>query len=181
MADKDTKIVKGQAFVSGKSLVQDQIFMVVLPNGRANSSVNHLILINDIFEELQKDNTEYVPTQLKGDTWYWDIEVTDIETEKQVKQRVIIPRPTMQDFWDEEKGNYDLDPENGTEWAKYWKGKIKAYVDSPYNNVNALSPVEVTFPGTKYLDQNGNLIEKPEVTIRRDDFGDLDNLLMTLF
>lgn len=176
-----TKTVLGQAFVNGQRLVQDQIFMIILPGGKVNSSMNHVTLIEDIWEDL-KGSDKYGVKHGKGDYWYWEIDVTDTETEKVTKMKVQVPRPGQMVFWNEEKKEFDLEEsKEDTEWASYWKKRISDYINSPSYKENAISPVEVTFPESKYLDQNGNEIVKKEITFNRDDLGDMDNLLMMMF
>lgn len=185
MAGTATRTVYGQVFVSGKALVQEQIFMIQMPNGSASTSENHVTLISDIWEDLKKDLGTYKVTQVRDDFWYWDddkLVMTDMETEKEVKIKVQIPRPSIDVFRNKETGALDLEvSDSDTPWTKFWKERLAKHVNSPYNSINAISPVEVTFPESSYLDQNGNVIKKDAITYKRDDLSDLDNLLMTMF
>lgn len=185
MASTATRIVYGQAFVSGDSLVQDQLLMVQMPNGSASTSENHVVLIPNIWEDLKKATGTYIVKQVKDEFWYWDDEklvMTDMETEKPTKIKVQIPRPSLDIFRDPKTNALDLEEKDGdSDWVKFWKERLSKHVNSPYNSINAISPVEVTFPESSYLDQNGNVVKKDAITFRRDDLSDLDNLLMTMF
>ncbi len=176
-----SKVIKGQAFVSGNALVQDQMLMVVLPNGSTTTSSNFVTLIKDVWADLKSTTSEI--KQVKGDCWCWEVKVTDTEdNSKEVTMKVQAPTPDKMVFWDEEKKNFDLEPNSDdSNWSKYWKEKIKNYLNSPSYGINAISPVEVTFPKTSYINQHGELVEKEEITFRRDDLGDMDNLLMMTF
>jgi hypothetical protein len=121
MIDAKYKIIYAQPYVSGKSLMQDQILMIQMPNGSVNSSENKVALISNIWEDLQKSNGTYIVKHAKGDSWYWDddkLVVTDTETEKNIKFKVQIPFPDKTIF--ENLNNESED----TEWACYWKNKL---------------------------------------------------------
>jgi hypothetical protein len=51
----DTKIIKGQAWISGNSLVQDQI--MIIPG--VDSVSNVVCLIEDIWEDLSSSSGQY--------------------------------------------------------------------------------------------------------------------------
>lgn len=185
MASTATRIVYGQAFVSGNSLVQEQLLMIQMPNGSATTSENHVVLIPNIWEDLKKSTETYNVKQVKDEFWYWDddkLVMTDMETEKSVKVKVQIPRPSLDIFRDPETNALDLKAKDeDSDWVKFWKERLSKHVNSLYNSINAISPVEVTFPESSYLDQNGNVVKKDAITFHRDDLSDLDNLLMTMF
>lgn len=122
MAEIKYKIVYAQPYINGKSLVQDQILMVQMPKGYVSSSENKVVLISNIWEDLQKTNGTYIVKQAKGDTWFWDddkLVVTDTETEKNIKFKVQVPIPNKTIF-----ESLDKDPKD-TDWANYWKNKFK--------------------------------------------------------
>lgn len=118
------RVVYGQPYLNGKSLLQDQILMISMPNGSVNSSNNLVILIPDIWEELKKQVNKYSVKQAKGNIWFWDdkdLVVTDTESEKNIKFKVQIPIPNIEVFKDR-SGKLDLEYDrDDNEWTKYWK------------------------------------------------------------
>lgn len=126
MAQTKSRIVFGQPYLSGKSMLQDQILMIILPNGSVTSSNNLVVLIPDIWEDLKKSaGGKFLVKQAKGNTWFWDdkdLVVTDTETEKNIKFKLQIPIPKIEVFRDEKTGILDLETKPGdSDWAKYWK------------------------------------------------------------
>lgn len=172
----ETKTIYGQAYITGKSLVQDVIFLVVTNGGKnVVQSENTVIIIEDIWSDLLDKNG----TSKKGRKgyWYWEVEMTDIdEPDHNVKMKIGCPKPGPEVF------DYNYEPsENDSEWAAYWKEKMLEAINSPYNSTNAITPAEVTLPGTKYVDQNGDLITLNEVKVSRDGLSDVQNLMASLF
>lgn len=167
MAQKE---IYGQAFISGKSLVQDIILFV-----DDKQSENTVVLIEDIWEDLKSPAGTF-KTNNKG-YWYWEYQMTNTEdTEKTVKVLFECPKPSPEIF----DNNFDEEP-GDSEWAKYWKGKMKATRDSLYNSTNGLQQKEINLPGTKYIDQNGETVELKDIKYTRDDLGDIQNLLFNLY
>lgn len=164
------KTIKGEAFISGKSLVQDIILFT-----DTTQSESTVIIIEDIWEDL-KSTSGKAKTDGKG-YWYWEVEMTDMEDmDKLFKIKITCPKPGPGLF------EYKFEEESGdSDWTKYWKGKMKETYDTLYHTTNALQPKEVTFPGTKYVDQNGNLINVDKVKHTRTDLGDIQNLLFNLY
>lgn len=165
-----TKTVYGQAFISGDSLVQD----VILLSDKTQSE-NTLEIIPNIWEDLQSKSGQY-KTNNKG-YWYWEVSMTDMENpDVNVKVKVPCPKPdpSLFDFDFEEK-------ETDSDWTKYWKGKMKSTFESPYNSTNGLQSKEIILPGTKYIDQNGNIVELQEIKHTRDNLGDIQNLLFNIY
>ena len=123
-AETKMRIVYGQPYINGRSLLQDQILMISMPNGSVNSSSNLVILIPDIWEDLKKQTGKFSVKQAKGNVWFWDdkdLVVTDTESEKNIKFRVQIPIPTVEVFRNS-KGMLDLEYDrDDNEWTKYWK------------------------------------------------------------
>ena len=169
MATK-TLTILGQAFISGDALVQDQIFLT-----DTTQSENTVILIPNIWEDLMSVTGKWKSG--KHGYFYWEVEMTDTEdTERKVKVKVSCPKPGPELF------DYDFNPSEGdSEWAAHWKAKMKAVEDSLYNSTNAIQPKEVTLPGTKYVDQNGNIVEVNDTKVTRDNLGDIQNLLINLY
>lgn len=117
-----TRIVYGYPCVYKNSLIQDQMLMIQMPNGWANTSKNTITLIKNIWEDLKKETGKYSVKQAKGDIWFWDdstLMVTDTETEKNIKYKLQIPTPN--------KSVFENSQENGKEesdWAIYWKRRL---------------------------------------------------------
>lgn len=165
-----TKTIYGQAYINGNSLVQDVVLFV--NNTQSESTVE---IIKDIWVDL-KSSSGTCKTNGKG-YWYWEVEMTDIEdTDRKIKVKIDCPKPDPSIF------DYDFEaaPED-SDWTKFWKGKMKEVQDNIYNSTNGLQQKEVTLPGTKYIDQNGEVVELRELKYTRDDLGDIQNLLLHLY
>ena len=170
----NTKTIYGQSYISGESLVQDQILLIDV-NGRVSKSENTVIIIENIWEDL-KDKNGTAKTKRPG-TWYWEVDFTDIEDpDSVVKVNINCPKPGPEVF----NNDFTIDSSD-SDWSKYWKEKMQAVLDSPYNSTNALTPEEVILPGTKYIDQNGNLITLSETKVTRNGLSEVQNLMMSLF
>ena len=118
-----TRTVYGYPYVFKDSLIQDQLFMIQMPNGSANTSKNTVTLIKNIWEDLKKETGKYLVKQAKGDSWFWDdntLVVTDTETEKNIKYKLQIPIPNKNIFENSSENN---DREE-SDWAKYWKKRL---------------------------------------------------------
>ena len=165
-----TKTIYGQAFISGDSLVQDVVFFV--NDTQSESTVE---VVKNIWEDLTSLTGKY-KTNKKG-FFYWEGEMTDIEdTDKKIKVKVECPKPDPKFF------DYDFtEKPDDSDWTKYWKNKMKSVQDVIYNSTNGLQQKEVNLPGTKYIDQNGNIVELKEVEYNRTDLGDIQNLLFNLY
>lgn len=165
-----TKTIYGQAYIIGDSLVQDVVFFI--NNTQSESTVE---IIKDIWEDL-KSTSGTCKTDGKG-YWYWEVEMSDIEdTDRKIKVKIDCPKPDPSLF------DYDFTvvPED-SDWAKYWKNKMKGVKENLYNSTNGLQQKEVNLPGTKYVDQNGETVELNEIKYTRDDLGDIQNLLFNLY
>lgn len=165
-----TKTIYGQAFISGNSLLQDVILLT-----DSTQSENTIEIIKDIWEDL-KSTSGKSKTNKKG-YWYWEIDATDMEdTDVTVKVKFECPKPDPSVF------DNDLEDKTGdSDWTKFWKEKMRQTRDSLYNSTNGLQQKEVTLPGTKYINQNGDIVEVDKIKITRNDLGDIQNLLFNLF
>ena len=169
-----TKTIYGQAYIINNSLVQDQILLVT--DGKVISrSENTVIIIEDIWEDLKDKNGS--ARKGRPGYWYWEVDMTDID-DPEVTAKVFIgcPKPGPEVF----DNDFAISPDD-SEWSSYWKGKMQEVLDSPYNSTNAISPEEVVLPGTKYIDQNGDLVTLDRVKISRNGLSDVPNLMMSLF
>ena len=127
MAKEETKsrIIYGYPYVYKDSLIQDQLFMIQLPNGAATTSQNTVTLIKNIWEDLKKETGKYSVKQAKGDSWFWDdstLMVTDTETEKNIKYKLQIPIPSKSVFENTPEENNIREGES--DWTKYWKRRL---------------------------------------------------------
>lgn len=165
-----TKTIYGQAFISGDSLLQDVVFFV-----NSTQSENTVEVIKNIWEDLM-DPAGKAKTNKKG-YWYWEVEMTDTEdTDKTVKVKFECPKPEPSLF------DFNFEVSSGdSDWTKYWKTKMKQTQDNLYNSTNGLQQKEVTLPGTKYVNQNGETVEVQELKYTRNDLGDIQNLLFNLY
>lgn len=164
MAD-ETKTILGQAWISGDSLVQDQI--LVTTNGMSENTV---VILQDIWSDLTSNNGTY-KTNDKG-YFYWEVNMTSMEDDDiTVKVNIECPKPKPGLFQEP----YDPESVDG-KYAKYWVGKMKIAQEN-YNNEYAIQRKEVTLKGLNYLDQGGENITMPDVTFTNSDIGDITNLL----
>lgn len=162
--------VYGQAFISEDALVQDQILLT-----ETSQSENTVVLISNIWDDLKSTTGKWKTG--KNGYFYWEVEMTDMEdTEKKVKVKISCPKPDP-DLFDY---NFEV-KDSDSDWVKFWKGKMKSVESSPYNSVNALQPKEITLPGTKYINQNGEVVVTEETKVTRDNLGDIQNLLLNLY
>ena len=167
---KELKTVYGQAFISGKALVQDLISFT--ESGQSESTIE---IIPDIWEDLMSTSGT-AKTNGKG-YWYWEVEMSDTEDpDKKVKVKISCPKPepSLFDFKFEEQGG-------DSDWVKYWKSKMKETQKNLYNSTNGVQSKEVTLPGTKYINQNGDTVEVEKTVVTRNDLGDIQNLLFNLY
>ena len=74
--------------------------------------------------------------------------------------------PDMDDSYVENKG----------EWAKFWLKKIKDANKNAENSM-AIQRKEVTFPGSSYVKQDGEIEVINDYVFRNNDLGDITNLL----
>lgn len=162
----DSKTIKGEVWIQGSSLVQEQILLVP---GSA-SSTNVISLIDDIWADLETGGGTY-KTNGKGYFW-WEVKMTDTETEdSEVTVKFECPKPKEGLFSEP----YDPDKADG-EYAKYWVGRLKTATEN-YEYKAAIQKKEVVFPGTSYVNQNGELVEVKETKVGNSDIGDITNLL----
>ena len=172
-AQTETRTIYGQAYIVENSLVQDMIFLV-LSGKNVSRSENTVIVVEDIWEDLKSKTGT---SKRDKNYWYWEVNMTDIEDpDHTVKVRVGCPKPGPEIF----DYNYETSSDD-SEWSIYWKGKMTEILDSPYNSKNAMSPEEVVLPGTKYVNQNGELVTLNEVKVSKNGLSDVQNLMISLF
>ena len=69
----DTKTIKGQAWIEGDNLVQEQI--LITSSGK--DSYNLIVLVNNIWDDLTSETHLYKVG--KPGYYYWEYQMTDIE------------------------------------------------------------------------------------------------------
>ena len=170
----DTKLIKGQAWISGSSLVQDQILITTV-----GTSENTVVLISNIWEDLTtlSDSHEY-KTNNRG-YFFWEVEMTSMEDDDTVvKVNIECPKPdvNIDPFRNPEPDNQWTAEEISGNYAKYWVTKLAKIMEDAENEY-AIQRKEVIFKGCEYLDQEGNTITKQDYVFKNSDIGDITNLL----
>jgi hypothetical protein len=171
----ETKIIKCQAWVSGNSLVQDQI--LITSDGK--SSENTVVLIQNIWNDLTTlDNSHEYKTNKKG-YFYWEVDMTSMEDDDiTVKVNIECPKPdvNIDPFRNPEPSDQWTPSEISENYAKYWITKLDKIMKDAENEY-AIQRKEVVFGGVTYQDQQGNDVVLPDYTFTNSDLGDITNLL----
>lgn len=161
-----SRIIKGQAFIIGDALVQEQI--LITPGNTSTS--NTVELIKNIWEDLKTDGT--YKSNKKKNYFFWEYKMTDTENENsEVTIKFECPQPKEGLF----EEPYDPDTVEG-DYAKYWVKKLKTSTEN-YEYKAAIQKKEIVFPGTRYVNQEGEVVEVKESRISNTDIGDITNLL----
>ena len=181
---KQSRTVKGQPgyldLDDTIALVQDQILIYSIDGYGVNQSQNTIIIYPDVWKELMKKGGDVKTKDNKY--WYFEIDMTDTELEKDIKVKVEAAKPNIDLFYSKEKNDYDLDiKDSDSDWTKYWKNLMKKSLESPYNSTNGLQSKEIVIPGTRYVNQDGEIVEVEGTTIIRNDLGDISNLLNAIY
>ena len=162
----ETKTIKGQAWIEGDDLVQEQI--LITSTGR--DSYNTVILVKNIWDDLTKENHEYKVGK-KG-YYYWDYKMTDTEDDTIEKDiQFECPKPKVDLFTEP----YNPDNVDG-EYAKYWVEKLKITQENA-DKCSSIQRKEILFAGTSYTDQQGNIVTIEDQVENNSDLGDITNLL----
>lgn len=148
-----TRTIKGQPSILGKSLVQDQILLVTTDGKTVRDAMGQEVLIPDIWEDLMDPAGTW---KKKKNYFYWEVDVSDTSedgtSDAVVKQMVTCPKPEPELF------NYNYEASGSdSDWTAYWKLKFKTTEETKYNNTNAVYRKEVILPGTKYV-KFGNVL-----------------------
>lgn len=184
------KIIKGQPYILGDQLVQDQT--KIKSNGKA-IDVPAAVIIDNIWENL-KDNTPYTydgnsasyKSNTKKDYFYWEVKQTSIESDD-INVTINFECPKPKEGLYDDLLNSNTDPESSTvtnmgDYTAYWYKKVYT-ARKNYENEAAVQKKEISFDDyktTDYTDNNGTFgeeIVKPGYTIKNDDLGDISNLL----
>lgn len=171
MADK---IIKGQAWISGVSLVQDQILITT-----KGTSENTVVLVPNIWTDLTtfSDSHEYKTN--KNGYFFWEVEMTSMEDDDTiVKINIECPKPdvNIDPFRNPEPDNGWSSSEIAENYAKYWVAKLSKIMENAENEY-AIQRKEVVFEGMTYQDQEGQDVELSDYTFINTDIGDITNLL----
>lgn len=183
------KTIKGQPYILGDSLVQDQT--KITSKGKA-IDIPAAVIIEDIWENL-KNNTPYTydngsksyKTNSKKDYFYWEVKQTSIESDDiEVTINFECPKP-KEGLYDDLLAN-DTDPSDNSvtskgDYTAYWYNKIYT-ARKNYQNEMTIQKKEVTFEPvtmTDYSTENFGEVREvvPGYTIKNDDLGDISNLL----
>lgn len=162
----ESRIIKSTAVIQGDSIVQDQILFI---SGK-EASHNTIVLLENIWTDLTSNSGTFK----KGDKpgfFYWEFKETDTSEDIDIEVRLECPRP--------KDGLFDYpytQNSSDNEYVKYWKAKF-IEGENNYEEAISIQKKEITFPGTKYIDQNGDLVELKETKVDNTDLGDISNLL----
>lgn len=165
-----TKTIKGQAWISGNSLLQDQT--IISTTGAVSSNV--VALIDNIWEDLTSSNGTFKSNDKKT-YFYWEYKMTDsFDDTVEVTVKIECPRPKNGLFTE------PYDPSVGkNDWEKYWLSKFKVAYDNAAKYYT-IQPKEIVFPGTEYVNPQGEVVTVEERSEANNNLGDITNLL-TLF
>lgn len=166
----ESKTIKGQAWIEGNSLVQEQILFIP---GKSITATNVVVLINDIWADLMSSAGKYKVSPNNSRYFYWEYKQTDTaDDDNEITVRIECPKP-KEDLFNEPYNPDDYE----SEWAKYWVGKMKEAV-SNYETRAAIQKKEIIFPGTEYVDPGtGELVKVSETRVKNTDVSDITNLL----
>ena len=165
-----TKTIKGQAWIFGDKLVQDQI--IIGDDGKTVQG--NAVLIEDIWEDLKKKTGQKYKSNKKKTYFYWEYDTTDPENDDlTMKIMIECPRPKEGMYTPPYK---DINTGSMGDWEKHW---VEKYKKAEINSEKAyvVQETKVTLPGSTYIDQKGNKVELPETKINRGFDSDLANLL----
>lgn len=191
----EPKIIRGQAWISGNSLIQDII--TITENGSsAISTESTETIVENIWTDLTNLTDEHnYETNNKG-YFYWKVNMTSLDNDDEtVEVYVECPRPdvNIDPFRNPEPDENWTPEETASNYAKYWITKL-AKIMKQAENEYAIQRKEVIFHGGSYLKQdqlpdgasvdnypgegNGSWnVEIPDYTFNNSDIGDITNLL----
>lgn len=180
------KIIKGQPYIFGDSLVQDQT--KITSSGKA-IDIPAAVIIEDIWNNLRNNSgsgpTAYKTNPPKKDYFYWEVKQTSIESDDiEVTINFECPKP-KEGLYDDLLRDGNIDPDSSTitdmgDYTAYWYKKIYTAREN-YEKEMAIQKKEITFNDynvTGYTnDDFGETVNKSGYTIKNDDLGDITNLL----
>lgn len=162
----DFKVIKGQAWIDGNALNQEQI--MIIPKRPAITNI--VSLIPDIWEDLTSASGTY---KSNGNGYfYWEYQQTDSENDDlEVTIKFECPKPKPGLF----NEPYDPDSVEG-DYAKYWVGRMKTASEN-YEKAYAIQRKEVILKGTEYLNSEGSIVKVEDKVESNSNLGDIMNLL----
>lgn len=162
----ETREIKGQAWISGESLVQDVI--VVVPG--VDSFSNTVCLVDNIWTDLLSASGKY-KTNGKG-YFYWEYQQATVDN-PDVEITIYFECPRPKDGLFSEP--YDPESVEG-DYAKYWVSRFKATQENAKNLT--IQKKEIIFPESEvYNWKTGSYDKTEKKIIENDDLGPIDNLL----
>lgn len=165
----DSKVIKGQAYIVGDSLVQDQTLF--LASGAV--SENQIVLISNIWDDLKSDKGTYKYNDKKT-YFYWEYKQTDpTNDDLEITVKIECPSP-KEGLFDPPYTQY----KPVGEWENYWIPRLTKIAER-YEHEYALQKKEITFPESRYINPNtGEEVVVPETKVdNSDETGDITNLL----
>lgn len=163
-----SKTVYGQAFIQDDKLVQETI---TFTEGQSDCVSGINVIIPNIWDDLMSVSGQYKYNDSKT-YFYWSYTMTSVNDDDiTVSVNYTCPQP-KDDLLDPDMSD---DGVSG-EWAKYWLKKIKDANKNAENSL-AIQRKEVTFPGTSYVKQDGEIEVIDDYVFRNNDLGDITNLL----
>lgn len=163
-----TRIIKGEAYILGDSLVQDQT--VFREDGLVSES--QAIIIENIWDDLMAERHQY-KVGIRGNYFYWEVDQTDTE-DGNVEVKVLIECPSPK-IPKTEEDKLDLKSSKG-EWPTYWFKRIETY-ENNYKKNYVIQPQTVVLSGSKYIMTDGTFREVKDEEVINTDFGDITNLM----
>ena len=101
----ETKLIKGQAWIQGNSLVQEQL--LIIPGSTAIAE-NVVVLIEDIWDNLMQEagNNEYGYKTNGKKYFYWETKQTSIEDDSvEARKSMLDAYPELRNMYNENDGN----------------------------------------------------------------------------
>ena len=182
MSTANSKTVKGQAWVEGDSLKQEQLLM--LP-GSSIVSENIVSLIDNIWDNLAEEegnDPTYGYKTNKKRYFYWEVKMTDTADEmNEVTVKVECPKPDMK-FFEKifgeniEPSEWDIEKATGS-YAKYWAGVFKTADQNNKANFAIQKKVITITEGSTMDFKTGQIVETRQIKVDNNDIGDITNLL----
>ena len=172
MGETKFKLIKGQAWILGDQLMQEQLLIVP---GSSVVAENNVVLIDNIWDNLltEAGDSEYGYKTNGKKFFYWEVKMTDTSDDNiEVTVKIECPRPKDGLF------NEPYDPNRVVgEYAKYWMNQYKTAAENSETRL-AIQKKTVTFPGTTFVNfSTGELYTTDTVEIGNNDLGDISNLL----
>ena len=164
-----SKTVYGQAFIQNDSLVQETI---TFEEGHSDCINGTRVIVENIWDDLMSGPEALYRYNNEKTYFYWPYTITSLDNDDvTLTVNYNCPQP--------KEGLLTPDMEESelnSEWAKYWLAKIKTANENAENSL-AIQRKEVTFPGTTYINQEGNVETINDYVFRNNDLGDITNLL----